>query len=139
MRRIVILTLFLPPLFILCSCVERKLHIKSKPDKAVVFLDGKKVGETPCEVPFTFYGVRDISLEKEGYKPISKKVDLSIPAYEYFPLDFISDVVIPVNIKDTHTVSFELEKDNSVINTEDLLKRAKELREKAKNSDSQSK
>ena len=139
MRRIALLTLFLSPLLILCSCVERKLHIKSEPDKATVFLDGEKVGETPCEVPFTFYGVRDISLEKEGYKPISKKVDLSIPVYEYFPLDFISDVVIPVNIKDTHTVSFELEKDNSVINTEELLKRAKELREKAKNSDSQSK
>ena len=41
------------------GCVERFLAIHSDPPGAAVYLDGEKVGTTPCEVTYTWYGTRD--------------------------------------------------------------------------------
>lgn len=116
---------------IFAGCVERKMVIRSEPREALVFVDGEKVGQTPCDLPFTFYGTRKIVLEKEGYKAMTRDAHLNPPLYQIFPFDFIAEVILPFKIMDTHEFDFTLEKQNIDTDTEDILKRAKELKDKA--------
>jgi len=118
--------------FAFVGCVERKIFIRSEPPGASVFMDGEKIGTTPTEVPFTFYGTREIVLEKEDYKTIKAKMDLNTPLYQFFPFDFLFDVVLPLKIKDIKKFDYVLEKQPSDINGDEIFRRAKELKEHLK-------
>lgn len=91
------------------GCVERRLNILSQPSGASVFLDGKPVGETPCQVPFTFYGTREILLHKKGYKLLAQPKSIWPPVYQIFPLDFVSEFLLPFTLHDDHHFSCKLE------------------------------
>jgi hypothetical protein len=49
----------------LLGCVERTISITSEPRGALVYLNDEEVGRTPVSVPFTYYGVYDVRLERE--------------------------------------------------------------------------
>jgi len=49
------------------GCAERRLHITSDPSGALVTLNDVEVGRTPVEVDFTWFGVYDVRLEREGH------------------------------------------------------------------------
>jgi hypothetical protein len=49
----------------LVGCVERTISITSEPRGALVYLNDEEVGRTPVSVPFTYYGVYDVRLERE--------------------------------------------------------------------------
>ncbi|MEK6738119.1 MAG: PEGA domain-containing protein, partial [Planctomycetota bacterium] len=88
------------------GCVLRTLTINSEPSGATVYLDNTPIGETPVTIPFTYYGTRKITLEKtdaDGKLIYERKIvyeKLSLPVYQIFPLDFFSEIVLPVDIKD---------------------------------------
>jgi hypothetical protein len=92
------------------GCVLRTLEVKSTPAGATVYLDDQAVGETPLTMGFDFYGTRAIRVAKEGYHPHQGEVELSAPWYEWFPLDFISEILWPGTIRDRHDVAVELRK-----------------------------
>jgi len=52
------------------GCVQRRLIVKTQPEGAAVIVDRKPVGYSPVSVPFTYYGTREVQIEKDGYKPI---------------------------------------------------------------------
>ena len=56
------------PLLFLClaGCVERLISVRSDPPGAAVLLDGDPVGVTPVEVPYTWYGTRDVTVELQA-------------------------------------------------------------------------
>jgi hypothetical protein len=108
------------------GCVVREMFIRSDPPDAKVFIDAEEKGVTPCSVRFTFYGKREVVLRKEGYLSTKKVVSLSTPWYEYFPLDFVCEILLPVPIRDTHEFDFKLEKIPVEGGSEELLKRARE-------------
>lgn len=121
------------------GCVLRTLTIDSKPSGATVYLDNTPIGETPVTVPFTYYGTRKITLEKtdaDGKLLYERKIvyeKLSLPAYQIFPLDFFSEIVLPVDIKDEHYFTYQLVPLNLPPTAEiqkNVLKNAEELREK---------
>lgn len=121
------------------GCVLRTLTIDSEPPGATVYLDNTPIGETPVTVPFTYYGTRKITLEKtdaDGKLIYERKIvyeKLSIPAYQIFPLDFFSEIVLPVDIKDEHFFTYQLVPLNlppTVEIQKNVLKNAEELREK---------
>ena len=123
-------------LCVLAGCVERKLSIKSDPPNADVYIDGEKVGETPCEITFTFYGTRQITIEKDGYNTISKMVEIPAPPYEIFPADFIFEVLVPARISDTKNFNYVLVEE--VIEESDekaIFQRAKALKNHALEDD----
>lgn len=122
---------------ILTGCVERKLTIKSKPADARLYVDYDEKGRTPVETHFTHYGTRSVRLEKSGYKTRVVNVDLSPTWYSYFPINFVTEVLLPFTIVDHRIREFELtpykvpaNKDESsdTNKRETMLERAEELR-----------
>ncbi len=114
------------------GCVERFLAIHSDPPGAAVYLDGEKVGTTPCEVTYTWYGTRDLILELRGYTLIRQQVVLNPPWWQIIPLDFITDIIIPFTIRDQMAVSYTME--TAPVSREEVdavLQKADELRKKA--------
>lgn len=115
------------------GCVERFFVVKSDPPGATVMLDDQKVGETPVQVPYTWYGKRFLAVDLKGYTQVRETIALNPPWWQYFPLDFITDVLLPATLTDRSEFSYTLEKAAAEPNKEleDVKKRAADLREKA--------
>jgi hypothetical protein len=114
------------------GCVERILAIQSDPPGAAAYLDGEKVGTTPCEVAYTWYGTRVLVLELRGYSLVRKEIVLNPPWWQIVPIDFITDVVIPMTIRDRFSVTYTL--DPAPVSPEEVdavLERAEELRKRS--------
>lgn len=122
--------LWLPAL--LAGCVERTIYVRSDPPGAVVYLDDERVGVTPCEIPYLWYGKREIVLELQKYRMVREIVTLNPPWWQYFPLDFITDVLVPFTIRDRTELSYVLEPAAPTAQErEEMRARAQELRRKA--------
>lgn len=91
------------------GCVLRTLEVRSTPAGATVYLDDTEVGVTPLDLPFDFYGTRDIRVAKQGYRPHQGEVALGAPWYEWIPFDFVSEVLWPGTIRDRHAYAVTLE------------------------------
>jgi hypothetical protein len=116
----------------LCACAaERKLVILSEPPGALVRLDDAIVGTTPYELRFDAYGKRRVTLYKQGYRTATQLVDLDTPWFAIFPLDLVSEVLIPIGWKDIRTVDVALVPEGGQVTMPDLkpvLERAESLR-----------
>ena len=109
MRRALLLSATLLAALSQSGCVERLLAIHSDPPGAAVYVDGEKVGTTPCEVNYTWYGTRVVVLELRGFSLVHQEVVLNAPWWQWIPIDFITDVLIPITIRDRYSVSYTLE------------------------------
>jgi len=114
------------------GCVERLLAIQSDPPGAAAYLDGEKVGTTPCEVPYTWYGTRLLVLELRGFNLVRREVVLNPPWWQIIPIDFITDILIPITIRDRMSVSYTLDPaPASPEEVDAVLERAAELRKRS--------
>lgn len=120
---VVLATLLLLP----TGCVRRRLTVRSNPPGALVYVDNQQIGTTPCSVDFTYYGTRDIRLVKPGFETLTVKQPIPTPWYEIPPLDFFSENLTPVKLRDNRTVLYELSP-QIIVPTQQLLDRANELR-----------
>src|SRR4026208_1882882 len=109
MRRSLLLTAVALAALSQAGCVERILAIQSDPPGAAAYLDGEKVGTTPCEVSYTWYGTRVLVLELRGYPVVPKEIVLNPPGGQLVPIDFITDVLIPMTLRDRMSVSYTLD------------------------------
>lgn len=109
------------------GCVQRRLLIRSDPPGAVVYVDHERVGTTPCAVNYVYYGTRKIRLVKDGFETLVVEQPLPTPWYEVPPLDLVSDVLVPYEIRDVRSVTYRLQP-QYIIPQEHLLARAEELR-----------
>jgi hypothetical protein len=91
------------------GCVVREIIVRSDPPGAAVYINGHMEGKTPLTKTFDFYGARELTLRLDGYQTAAKVVTPAVPWYEYFPLDFISEIMLPVRLHDRHEYSFTLE------------------------------
>lgn len=112
------------------GCVERSLTIGSTPNGALVWLNDKEVGRTPVTVPFEWYGDYDIILRKPGFESLKTHRRINAPWYQYAPIDFFAELLIPVTVRDDRTLQFELKPARSA-DKEKLLDRAFEMRTRA--------
>jgi len=106
------------------GCTSRTLVIRSTPPGASVTMDGKLLGETPLETPFTWYGTRDFLLIKRGpsldefavdptidrhaYR-LHQLVELKRPISQTPGVDLFSDLLFPGDIEDRRELDFVLE------------------------------
>lgn len=90
-------------------------------------VDGEEVGYTPCSVPFTYYGTREIKLVKPGYETMTALQPVQTPWYQYFPLDFFTDNLSPTKITDRRTFTYQLQP-QAIVPTNELYDRARSLR-----------
>ena len=127
-----------------CSgCVTRTMNIETTPTNALVYLDDKFIGKSPVSIPFIHYGTRKITIEKrdeDGRLVLERKVSfekIKPPLFQVFPLDFFTEVILPINFEDKRAFKYKLEelnlpsieerKKQLLINAENLRKRSLDL------------
>ncbi len=86
------------------GCVRRTISVRSDPPGARVFVDGALAGETPCEIPFAFYGTRELILRAPGREPASLRLALDPPLWQLPPADFLVELLLPLTIRDKRRV-----------------------------------
>ena len=78
----------------LSGCLYKVLEIRSDPPDARVYLDGKEVGQTPLDFPFTHYGDRRLVVAKSGYRPVAEQVAVKAPWWAWPPFDFFVELKV---------------------------------------------
>jgi len=110
------------------AIVRRRLNVNSNPQGALVYVDNQQIGTTPCSVDFTYYGTREIRLIKPGFETLTVNQPIPAPWYQYTPIDFVSENLVTMKIRDNRTVNFNLAP-QLVIPAQELLGRANQLRQ----------
>ena len=108
------------------GCVERTISITSIPPGALVYLNDEEIGRTPLKVPFLFYGVYDVRLEREGYQPLLTQQEAKAPWWEAPGPDLIAEAI--PNVKAEQHWHFILDV-TPIPDEEALITRAKKLRD----------
>lgn len=88
---------------------ERTFTITSEPEGALIRLDDDLVGVTPVTVPFLHYGTRRLTAYLEGHQTRTLIYKAKPPWYGRFPIDIVSEVLLPVGWKDDHPIHFPLQ------------------------------
>lgn len=109
------------------GCVRRRLLVRSNPPGATVYVDNQPIGSTPCATSFTYYGTRELRLVKPGYETLTVKQPIPAPWYEFPGVDFVSENVVPQEIQDYRTVTYNLTP-QAVTPPDQLLAKAEQLR-----------
>ncbi len=94
-------------------------------------LDGKLIGLTPLEVRFESYGHRHVRLQRRGYRSFSTVMNVETPWYSVFPLDYITELLLPFGWEDIHQLNVTLEPRSGEVSRPDfegVLQRAESLR-----------
>lgn len=103
------------------------MTIRSNPPGALVYVDDYEIGLTPVSVNFTYYGTRRIRLVKDGFETLTVMENIPAPWYQIPPLDFVSENLVPGEIRDRRTLTYQL-RPQTVCPPEELLSRAEQLR-----------
>ncbi|QDU64529.1 PEGA domain protein [Planctomycetes bacterium Pan216] len=109
------------------GCVDRRMTVRTIPSNSLVILDGQEIGHSPVSVPFTYYGDRQIKLVKDGYETKTINQKISTPWYEFVPLDFVTEVLVPWKIHDRRNYLYSLEP-SVMVPSDELLQRAADVR-----------
>jgi hypothetical protein len=107
--------------------VQRRLTIRSNPPGARVYVGDEEIGTTPVSTDFVYYGTRKIRLVKDGYETLVVNQPIPTPWYQIPPLDFVSENVVPGEIRDERVVNYQLVPLQNVP-SDQLLGRAEQLR-----------
>jgi len=109
------------------GCLHRRIFVTSDPPGATVHLNDVEIGRTPVEVDFTYFGVYDVRITKQGYEPITTSENAEAPIYEWPGLDLLAEA-IPADITTEIRWDYTLTPiDNDI---DGVLERARGLREK---------
>ena len=112
------------------GCVHRRVTIRTDPPGALAFLDDREIGNTPASTDVTYYGARDLRLVLPGYQTVNRQIQLSTPWYQFPPLDFVSDNLLPLQVTNRQDFNFRLTK-SVVVPQRELIEHAEELRAQA--------
>ncbi len=99
----------MPSLVLLPGCVERLLQIRSEPPGAAVFVNGERAGETPLDYPFEHYGTFEITLRSKDHASLHVLEPVAPPWYQYIPIDFAAENLVPWQIRDHHKLRYRLD------------------------------
>lgn len=128
--RYIALLLVLSVLALATGCVERTINISSTPSGALVYLNDEEIGRTPLVTPFTYYGVYDVRLEKDGYEPMWTSERAAPPWWEYPGPDLIAEAIPDAESKlNWHFFMIPAEPSEDV-DADMLIDRAKQMRSK---------
>ena len=116
----------------LCAvgCVQRRMTIRTNPPGALVYIDNYEIGTTPVSTDFIYYGKRQIRLSKPGYETLTIEQPIPAPWFEWFPLDFISENLVPGEIRDERELTYQLVPQR-MIPPQEILNQAEQLRQNA--------
>jgi hypothetical protein len=126
-RRLVILCCCMAVVAATGGCVQRRMTIRSSPPGAAVYVDDYQIGTAPVSHDFVYYGTRKIRLVKDGYETLTVRQPIPAPWYEYFPLDFVSENLIPWEIRDERVIDLALAP-AAAIPADEVVSRAEQVR-----------
>lgn len=89
------------------ACVRRTIAITSTPSEALVFVNDREVGRTPCEVEFQFYGEYDVRLRHDGYEPVIGSGMASAPLWDFIGADLVCEM-IPAQLESKVSWHFDM-------------------------------
>src|SRR5262245_65412068 len=112
---------------LLAGCVERKYVITSDPPGAAVFRSGQFIGATPVDDHFIYYGKYHYTLVKDGYETLQVDQPIPAPWYQYPPLDFVSENLVPYTFEDVRRFHYVLQPLQAP-RSDEVLSRGEELR-----------
>ncbi len=92
-----------------------------------MYVGNQEIGTTPISHDFIYYGSRDLTLTKDGYETLKVKAELPTPWYDLPGIDFVTENLIPNEIRDHRVLDFQLQP-QVIVPTEQLMGRAEELR-----------
>jgi hypothetical protein len=78
---------------LMSGCIQRTITIESTPPGALVHLNDVEVGRTPVTVPFTFYGIYDVRLERDGYQTLATATKAEAPWWEAPGPDLVAEAL----------------------------------------------
>ena len=110
------------------GCVRRTISVTTTPPGAIVFLNDREVGRTPCDVDFVHYGVYDLRLRLEGYEPVVGSGRADAPVWDFIGADFFAEIA-PAQLESKVEWHFDLEP--STRDAVALRARAAEMRSQA--------
>ena len=111
----------------LSGCVDRRFVIESDPPGAVVYVNNKYVGATPVDLPFTYYGKYRFTFVADGYETLTVDETIKPPWYEYFPVEFFSENVLPLTVSDLRNIHKPMQP-MAITSPEEIRARADQLR-----------
>ncbi len=113
------------------GCVRRRMTVRTSPPGAVVSVDNQLIGTTPAATSFTYYGTRELRIEKDGYRTEVIKRRINPPWYEMPGLDFISETLWPWEVRDERIIDVQLVPE-TIEPTAEVVQRADQLRNQSR-------
>lgn len=114
-------------LFSTVGCVRRRMIVRTNPPGATVWVDKQMIGTTPAATSFVYYGTREFRIEKDGYKTETIRRNIRPPWYQWPGLDFVSETLVPGEIRDDRTIDVELVP-KPTVPSDEIIDRADRLR-----------
>ncbi|KPK73948.1 MAG: hypothetical protein AMJ79_14910 [Phycisphaerae bacterium SM23_30] len=111
----------------LTGCVERLITVDTSPAGALVWLNGREIGNAPVTVPFTWYGQYEVVLRKDGFQALKTSRKADAPFYQWPPLDLFAECLLPLTLTDHHHWHFQLA-EQKLADPNSLIQRAQSLR-----------
>ncbi|MEC8555391.1 MAG: PEGA domain-containing protein [Planctomycetota bacterium] len=103
------------------------MEIRTNPAGASVYVDKKFIGNSPISTSFTYYGTREIEVVRDGFRTEKIFKKMSPPWYQIPPIDFVSEVLWPQEIRDERVVDITMVP-QEIPDSEVLQARAEEFR-----------
>ena len=110
------------------GCVRRVVQITSAPEGALIWMNDREVGSTPCEIEILHYGKYDVRVEKAGYEPVMTGRSASVPIWDLPGIDLIAELV-PADFESRTVWHFDLVVEND--DPDRVLLRAETARDRA--------
>jgi hypothetical protein len=116
----------------LTGCVDRRFVITTDPPAAIVFDEkNQPMGGTPADRQFTYYGKYRFTLVHDGYETMIVEENVRPPWYEIIGLDFVSEILLPLNLRDVRRFHYVMQT-TKMVPEDAVLGQGVQLREKGK-------
>ncbi len=99
---------FLVSVLGVAGCVKRTILIESDPPGASVRINEHPVGTTPVSYEFITHGRYLFRLEKTGFRELMAREMVRAPIYQWIPIDFVAEWLLPVRLEDKHVFRYRL-------------------------------
>lgn len=118
----------------LSGCVQRTMTLNTSPPGALVWMNGQELGRTPLTRDFTWYGVYEVEVRKEGYEPLFTKTEVIAPWWQWPPMDLLAEFW-PGRLKDQRHYAYALKPASTQpVPQAEIIARAGELSGKLESS-----
>ncbi|MEI6234296.1 MAG: PEGA domain-containing protein [Planctomycetota bacterium] len=106
------------------GCTARSITITTNPPGAEVTINHRVIGNSPCRVGFTHYGVYRIEIRKEKFETLVKEECINPPVYGYEPVTLVTDNLLPARLNDDIYLHYVMKAEGEVTERKGLLDRA---------------